>query len=177
MIHHSAFIHPKAHCDADRVTIGAGTRVWQFASIIMGTCIGEDCNIGACATLSGPIIGNRTKISSGVVMGPGFKIGNDVFIGPNVVLANDVYPFADPRGYDDATLRGGEKFAVIIEDGASIGANAVIMPGVRVGEGAIVGAGAVVCRDVPAGMVVKRDGFKEIAIRGDWRDKRMRYVS
>lgn len=175
-IHHHAFIHPKAHVDRVTVSIGARTKVWQFASIILGTKIGADCNVGACTTLSGLTIGNRTKISSGCVMGPGFKIGDDVFVGPNVVLANDCWPFADTDGYDDVTLRSGEKFAVIIEHGACIGANAVILPGVRIGAGAVVAAGAVVDRDVPAGMVFRRNGYTS-SVPVEWKKKRMRWAN
>mgnify|MGYP000594358725 CR=1 FL=1 len=122
----TAFIHPLSHVDTNTVSIGARTKIWQFASIIQGTVIGNDCNVGACVVLSGPVIGNGTKISSGVVIGPGFKVGNNVFIGPNVVLANDMWPFANTKGYDEEALRDGVKFSVIVGDGAFIGANAVV---------------------------------------------------
>jgi len=173
VIHPTAVIHPKAH--VVEATIGARSKVWQFASIILGTVIGQDCIIGACATLSGPIIGDRCKISSGVVMGPGFKIGNDVFLGPNVVLANDVYPSASTEGYDNARLRAGNEFAVIIEDGAMIGANAVILPGVKIGAGAIVAAGAVVRHNVPPAMMQLRNEYLG-PVPDNWREKRMRFA-
>lgn len=166
-------IHPQATVSDDCI-IGAGTRIWQNATVIMGTVLGANCNVGACAVLSGPVFGDRCKISSGVVMGPGFKVGNDVFLGPNVVLANDVWPDADADGYDDKALRSG-KYAVIVEDGAIIGANAVVLSGVRIGRGSVVAAGAVCTRDVPDGMVWKRNGY--ISQRpDDWRQQRMRWV-
>lgn len=174
MIHPSAVIHPQAHVKG--ATVGARTRVWQFASIILGTVLGEDCNVGAGVVLSGPRLGNRCKVSSGVVMGPGFLIGDDVFLGPNVVLANDMWPFASTDGYDDAALRSGEKWAVIVEDGACIGANAVILPGVRIGKGAVVAAGAVVESDVPPGSVYRRNGYKSLSVPADWRERRHRWV-
>lgn len=175
MIHHSALIHPKAHIDHETVKIGSGTKVWQFASVIMGTEIGEDCNIGACAVLSGPKIGDRVKISSGCVMGPGFCIEDDVFLGPNVVLANDRWPFSDTEGYDDAKLREGFEFAVIIRAGAAIGANAVILPGVVIGAGAVVAAGAVINRSVPDGMVAQRNGYLGM-VPENWKERRMRWA-
>lgn len=175
MIHHAAVIHSKADVDRERASIGAGTRVWQFATVGPGTIIGDDCTIGACATLTGPLIGDRCKISSGVVMGPGFKIGNDVFIGPNVVLANDVWPSTSIEGYDDAKLRSGDHFAVIIGDGAMIGANAVILPGVKIGAGSVVAAGAVVRHNVPPGMMHLRNEYLG-PISENWRERRMRFA-
>ncbi|TPM59149.1 N-acetyltransferase [Mesorhizobium sp. B2-2-4] len=174
MIHHRATIHPKAHVDPDAVQIGAGSKVWQFATVIMGTVLGEDCSVGACAVLTGPIFGDRCKISSGVVMGPGFQIGNDVFVGPNVVLANDCWPSVDVGGYDDAKLRDGNHFAVRIENGAMIGANAVILPGVTIGAGAVVAACSRVTRNVPPGGVWRAENGYIAQVPADWRQKRMR---
>lgn len=166
------FIHRLAH--VENSTIGARTKVWQFASVIQGTVIGDDCVIGAGATLSGPVIGSRTKISSGVVIGPGFKIGDDCFLGPNVVLCNDMWPEADTTGFDADLLRAGH-YCVIVEDGAAIGANAVVLPGVVIGKGAVVAAGAVVTRDVPAGMLWRSNGY--IApTPPDRRSRRMRFA-
>ncbi len=176
MIHHAAFIHPKAHVDPDRVTIGAGTKVWQFASVILGTVLGMDCNVGAGAVLSGPRFGDRCKISSGVVMGPGFLVGNDVFLGPNVVLANDMWPSVSVDGYDDAALRADNRFAVVVEDGAMIGANSVILPGVTIGAGAVVAACSRVTRSVPAGCVWRAENGYIGQVPADWREKRMRWA-
>lgn len=166
-------IHPLALVDETAV-IGAGTKVWQFATVALGTRLGRDCSVGAGAVLTGPHFGDRCKISSGVVMGPGFRFGDDVFVGPNVVLANDVWPSASTEGYDETALRCG-RLSVVVGSGVIIGANAVILPGVTVGDGATVAAGAVVSRDVPSGMVWRRDG--ELTERpADWREKRMRWA-
>lgn len=158
MIHPTAFVHPKAHVEG--ATIGARTKVWQFASVIRGTVLGEDCNVASCATLDGPVFGDRCKISQGVAMGPGFLFGNDVFVGPNVTVCNDRWPAADQAGFDFAALQRGE-ITVIVHDRVAIGANAVILPGVVIGAGAVIAAGAVVNRSVLAGRLFRRDGRVE----------------
>lgn len=169
------FIHHLAHVD-DTVVIGAGTRIWQFASVTRGTVMGRDCSVSPFAMLDGSVYGDRVIISGGVMAGAGFKIGDDVFLGPNVVLANDMWPFASKDGYRDDLLRDGEHFAVIIEDGAAIGAGAIILPGVRIGKGAVVAAGAVVERDVAAGTVYRRNAYTSPSVPPRWREKRMRWA-
>lgn len=176
MIHHAAFIHAKAHVDRDTVQIGAGTKVWQFASITRGTVLGEDCSVSPFAMLDGSIYGDGVVISGGVKAGAGFKVGNRVFLGPNVTLANDMWPFASKEGYRDDLLRDGEHFAVIIEDGAAIGAGSIILPGVRIGKGAVVAAGAVVDRDVPANVVFRRNAYTSPRVPDGWREKRHRWA-
>ena len=104
--------------------------------------------------------------------GPGFKIGSDVFIGPNVTLANDAWPQAKKDGYEPEAFDG-TRWAVIVEDGVSIGANAVILPGVRIGKGAMIAAGSVVTRNVPPGALWKRDRFWPVFSR----PKRMRFAT
>lgn len=168
-------IHPLAHVDND-VKIGRGTRIWQFASVTRGTVLGEDCSVSPFAMLDGSVYGDRVIVSGGVMAGAGFSVGSDVFLGPNVVLANDLWPFASKEGYDDAALRSGEKFAVIIEDGAAIGAGAIILPGVRIGKGAVIAAGAVVSHDVPEGMVFNSNGYIRDKINPEWRKYRMRWA-
>jgi len=176
MIHHRAFIHPMAYVDADTVHIGSGTRVWQFASITRGAVMGEDCSVSPFAMLDGSIYGDRVIVSGGVKAGAGFKIGNDVFLGPNCVLCNDCWPFASKDGYRDDLLRDGAHFAVVIGDGAAIGASAVIMPGIRIGKGAVVAAGAVVESDLPDGMVYRRNGYLSPSVPPLWHEKRMRWA-
>lgn len=171
MIHHSAYIHPNAHVDRETCHVGAGTKIYQLASVTRWTRLGEDCVVWPFAMLDGPVIGDRCKIASGVVMGPGFKIGDDVFIGPNVTLCNDMWPEANQEGFDDTQLRFG-RWAVEIENGASIGAGAVIMPGVIIRSGALIAAGAVVERSVPENMVYRRDGYMA-QIPANRRDRRM----
>lgn len=174
MIDPTARIHRQAVVDESAI-IGARTRVWQFATVAMSTVLGADCSVGACVTLTGPRFGDRCKISSGVVMGPGFEIGDDCFIGPNVVLANDMWPDADTDGYDHAALTSGS-VAVRLGKGVIVGANAVILPGISVGDGGVIAAGAVCSRNVPTGMVWSRDG-RLVRRPPNWRDKRMRWAS
>lgn len=149
-------IHPKAHVEGS--TIGARTKVWQFASITRGTVLGEDCSVAPFALLDGAKFGDRCIVSMFVAMGAGFIIGDDVFIGPSVTFCNDAWPRANKEGFDLAGLQDGSIVCVRVGNGASIGANAVILPGVTIGEGAMIAAGAVVGRDVPARHLFKRDG-------------------
>lgn len=148
MIDPSVFLHSMA-CVDESVSIGAGSKVWQFASVIRGTVLGAGCSVGAGACLDGPQFGDRCIVSPGVDIGPGFIVGDDVFLGPHVVLCNDYWPRTHKEGFDYGALRTGAITCVKIGNGASIGAGAKIMPGVTVGAGAMVAANAIVKRDVP----------------------------
>ena len=132
-------IHPKA--EVQSAHIGHGTTVWQFVLIFPGAKVGEDCNVCAHTLIENDvIIGDRVTIKSGVYLWDGMRVGNDVHLGPNATFTNDLYP------------RSKQKFKyplTIIEDGASIGANATLLPGVRIGRGAMIGAGSVVTKDIP----------------------------
>lgn len=140
-----SFIHPLAN--VAECQIGKGTRVWQFVVVLKGAKIGADCNICAQTLIEGDVmIGDRVTVKSGVQIWDGSMIGNDVFIGPNATFSNDLYP----RSKQYPTKFHG----VTIYNGASIGANATVLPGVTIGEKAMVGAGAVVTKDVPARAVV-----------------------
>lgn len=156
MIDPTAFVHPKAHVEDSK--IGPRTKVWQFASVTRGAVLGADCSVAPGAMLDGCRFGDRCCIGPSVSMGPGFKVGGDCFIGPSVTFANDAWPTADKTGFDAEAYRRGALWAVIMEDGASIGANAVILPGVRIGAGAVIAAGAVCGVNVPAGHLFARDG-------------------
>lgn len=174
MIDPASFIHITAHVDDD-CHVGPGTVIRQFASVTRGTILGAGCSVAPHAVLDGPEFGDRCVICPGVNIGPGFRIGSDVFLGPYAVLANDAYPHADKTGFDYQALRRGDRFAVIVEDGASIGAHALVLPGVHIGEGAMVAGHATVSRDVPAGMLWTRGG--EIRPKPlDWRERRMRWA-
>lgn len=141
----TTFIHPLA--DVSSGSIGAGTRIWQFVVVLKGATIGEDCNICShCFIENDVIIGNRVTVKCGVQLWDGLRIADDVFIGPNATFANDKFPRSGNRNFQLCTT--------VVELGASIGAGATILPGVKIGERAMVGAGAVVTQDVPANTVV-----------------------
>ena len=141
----SFFVHPQGLCEA--TSIGDGTRVWAFAHVLPGARIGRDCNICDHVFIENDVVlGDRVTVKCGVQLWDGARIGNDVFIGPNATFTNDRFPRS--KVYP-------ERFAEIrIEDNASIGANATLLPGISIGRNAMVGAGAVVTRSVPAHAIV-----------------------
>ena len=139
------YVHPDARCESDYV--GEGTRVWAFAHVLPGARIGRDCNICDGVFIEGTaVIGDRVTVKNGVQVWNGIHLGDDVFVGPNATFTND--PFPRSRVWDHETP------VTTIEDGASIGGNATVLPGLRIGSKAMVGAGAVVTRDVPAYAIV-----------------------
>ena len=138
-------IHPLS--DVQSPSIGAGTKVWQFAVILPGAVIGNDCNICAHTFIENEVVlGHRVTVKSGVYLWDGLTIEDDVFIGPCVAFSNDKYPRS--KVYPDAFAQ------TLVKRGASIGANATVLPGIVLGENCMVGAGAVVTRDVPDNAVV-----------------------
>ncbi len=136
------FVHPQALVETEK--IGEGSRVWAFAHVMAGAVIGKHCNIGDHAFVeSNVVIGDGVTIKNGVSVWDGVSLANSVFVGPNAVFTNDLNPRA-------AIKKSREQFApTIVEEGASIGANATIVCGTRIGRFAFIGAGAVIIRDVP----------------------------
>ncbi|SJL83534.1 WxcM-like domain-containing protein [Vibrio palustris] len=134
------FVHDEALCESDK--IGEGTNIWAFAHVLPGAVIGENCNICDNVFIENKVsLGNNVTIKCGVQIWDGITIHDNVFIGPNVTFTNDKYPRS--KCYP-------EEFAkTIIEQGASLGANATILPGLTIGKGAMIGAGSVVTRSVP----------------------------
>lgn len=138
-------IHPLA--DVQSTDIGSNTRIWQFSIVLPGARIGSDCNLCAHTLVeSDVVIGNNVTIKSGVFLWDGTRIEDNVFIGPNATFSNDVMPRS--KVYPDKFI------GILLKFGASIGANATILPGLTVGRNAMVGAGAVVTKDVPDRAVV-----------------------
>ena len=140
----TVFIHDRALVESD--SIGDGTRIWAFAHVMEGAVIGADCNICDHTYVEGGVmLGDRVVVKSGVYLFDGVVVEDDVFIGPQATFTNDPFPRAkQPFEAPTTTLRRG----------ASIGAGAIILPGITVGERAMVGAGAVVTKDVPSDTVV-----------------------
>lgn len=139
------FVHPLS--DVHTTDIGEGSKVWQYSVVLTGAKIGENCNICAHTLIEGDvIIGNNVTVKSGVFLWDGISLESDVFIGPNATFTNDKMPRS--KCYPEAFLR------TLVKRGASVGANATILPGITIGEYSMVGAGAVVTKDVPAYAVV-----------------------
>lgn len=164
------FIHPQAY--VEDVLIGDGTKVWQFASIIRGSIIGRNCVIGSCSIVDGADLGDHCLVSHGASINPGVVAGSEVFFGPNCTICNDRRPATNKDGFDPDELFNGF-VTVRICDGASIGANAVVLPGVTIGKGAMVAAGAVVRRDLSPYHLLMRSGHAR-RISEEWRNDRMR---
>lgn len=138
-------IHPLS--DVQTQDIGEGTRIWQFCVIFAKAKIGANCNICAHVLIENDVvIGDNVTIKSGVQLWDGLRVENNVFIGPNVTFTNDLYPRS--KVYPDQFL------ITTVKEGASIGANATILPGITIGENSMVGAGSLVTKDVPSGVVV-----------------------
>lgn len=142
---HKPFIHPLA--DVKSQKIGQKTKIWQFSVVLQNAMIGENCNICAHTLIENDVvIGNNVTIKSGVYVWDGITLEDNVFIGPCVAFTNDKKPRS--KQYPDSFAK------TVIAEGASIGANATILPGIKIGKNALVGAGAVVTKDVPENAIV-----------------------
>lgn len=129
------------HFIADSAQIGYGTKVWHFAVVLDDVIVGHHVSIGSGAEIGrGTIIGNYSRIGAHVFLPPKSVIGDKVFISPGVTCCDDSYPRANNPDYDAEPP--------IFEDGCSVGAGSVILPGVRIGKCAMIGAGSIVSRDV-----------------------------
>jgi UDP-2-acetamido-3-amino-2,3-dideoxy-glucuronate N-acetyltransferase len=142
------FVHGLADCQS--IQLGKGTKIWQFTVVLARARIGRNCNINShCFVENDVIIGDNVTVKCGVYIWDGVHVEDNVFIGPNVTFTNDKRPVS--KVYPDRFL------TTRICEGASIGAGAVILPGLNIGRNAMVGAGAVVTHDVPDGGVVYGD--------------------
>lgn len=138
------FKHPQSLVETDN--IGDNTRVWAFVHILQRAQIGSDCNICDHVFIENDvIIGDRVTIKCGVQVWDGLRIEDDVFIGPNATFTNDLHP----KSKQEFTL-----LSTIVKKGASIGANATLLPGITIGENAMIAAGSVVTKDVPDNVTV-----------------------
>jgi acetyltransferase-like isoleucine patch superfamily enzyme len=149
------YVHPTAEVSTE-AHVGPGTRVWNEAQVRAGARIGADCNIGKGVYIDCEVrVGNRVKIQNRASLYRGVVIEDGVFIGQHVAFTNDRVPRAI---WPDGRRRGSSDWTPLptrVRYGASIGAGAVILPGLTIGRWALVGAGAVVTRDVPDyGLVV-----------------------
>lgn len=143
-------IHPTAEV-SEQAKIGQETLVWHQAQIREGATIGKNCIIGKGVYVDKVVkIGNNCKLQNYSCIFHGATIKNGVLIGPGALILNDKYPRAiTPRGKLKSDSDW-EEMPTVIEKGATIGAGAVVLPGIKIGEFALIGAGAVVTKDVPA---------------------------
>lgn len=140
------FVHPQGICESSDV--GTGTRIWAFAHVLEGARIGAECNIcDGVFVEGGASVGDRVTVKCGVQLWDGITLEDDVFVGPNATFTND--PMPRSRQWLD------EYPPTVVRAGASIGANATLLPGIEIGLGAMVGAGAVVTRSVPPYAIVR----------------------
>ena len=139
------FVHPQALCES--TDVGEATRIWAFAHVLPGARIGRDCNICDHVFVENDVVvGDRVTVKCGVQLWDGVRLADDVFIGPNATFTNDPFPRSKVHP---------ESFAITtVAEGASIGANATILPGLTIGRRSLVGAGAVVTNDVPPNAIV-----------------------
>ena len=136
------FVHESSYVDADTV-IGDETRIWHFCHIQSGARIGRKCILGQNVNIANDVvIGNNVKIQNNVAVYTGTTVEDDVFLGPSCVLTNVTNPRSQIH-------RHALYEKTVIRRGASIGANATIICGIRIGRYAFIAAGAVVTTDVP----------------------------
>lgn len=141
--------HESAYVD-EGAQIGEGTKIWHFSHVMGKATIGEKCSIGQNVLVSNHVtVGNGVKIQNNVSVYEGVVLEDYVFCGPSMVFTNVRTPRSEfPRN------TSADYATTLVKRGASIGANATIVCGITLNEGAFVAAGAVVTRDVPAyGMV------------------------
>jgi UDP-2-acetamido-3-amino-2,3-dideoxy-glucuronate N-acetyltransferase len=145
-----SFVHATALVE-EGAEIGSGTRVWHQAQVRTRARIGARCIVGKGAFVDfDVVIGDDSKLQNYACVYHGVTLGRGVFVGPHAVFTNDLRPRAtDPHfaPLGDGDWEVGE---TVVGDGAAIGANSTILPGVNIGAWAMIGAGAVVTRDVPA---------------------------
>ncbi|MBX3421915.1 MAG: N-acetyltransferase [Pirellulaceae bacterium] len=149
-------IHPQALVESS--DIGEGTSIWAFAHVMQNVRIGSGCNIGDHTFLeSGASVGNQVTIKNQVCIWEGITIEDGVLIGPRVTFTNDRYPRSPrmPEAQQRYTVRENWLCRTVVRWGCSIGAGAVICPGLELGYYSVIAAGAVVSRNVPAFSLVR----------------------
>lgn len=157
----NVFIHPTALVESNDV--GDETKVWAFAHIMAGARVGRRCVVGDHAFIeSGVVIGDDATIKNASLLFDGVTIADGVFIGPGVQFTNDARP-RSPRAKFAMDRYGTRDWLLptCVGTGASIGAGAIILPGVTIGTFSMVAAGSVVSRDVAPHTVVKGTPARE----------------
>jgi len=153
--HDAVFVHESAYVDSD-VKIGKGTKVWHYSHILGKTTLGENCVIGQNVMIGPEVkVGNNCKIQNNVSLYKGITLEDGVFCGPSCVFTNVNTPRAEIERKD-------EFLPTLVEKGCTIGANATIVCGNRLGAYSLIGAGAVVTKDVPAHALLVGNPAKQI---------------
>lgn len=153
----ASFVHESSYVD-DECIIGEGTRVWHFSHILRGSRIGRDCTLGQNVMVGPEVtIGDSCKLQNNVSVYKGVVLADGVFCGPSAVFTNVLNPRAEIERKDEFR-------PTVVEEGVTIGANATIVCGHRIGAYAFIAAGAVVTHDVPrhalmAGVPARRIGW------------------
>jgi UDP-2-acetamido-3-amino-2,3-dideoxy-glucuronate N-acetyltransferase len=159
----SVRIHPTAEVAAEAV-IGPGTSIWNQAQVREGARIGAGCVIGKNVYVdAGVVLGDRVKVGNNVSLFHGVTVEDGVFVGPHVCFTNDRIPRAINRDGSLKTDADWEVTPTLVRQGAAIGANSTILPGVTVGRWAMVGSGSVVTRDVGDHMLVVGNPARRVA--------------
>lgn len=144
------YYHPAALVETDDV--GLGTRVWAFAHVMRGARVGTCCNIGDHAFLeAGAVVGNNVTLKNNVCIWAGITLEDDVFVGPNATFTNDRYPRSPRMPQVKTRYEVLERWLspTVVERGVSIGANATLVPGIRIGRYSMIAAGSIITADVP----------------------------
>ena len=148
-------VHPSAVVDQG-ATIGADTKIWHFTHILPGSDIGQTCNIGQNVVIGPDVkIGNSCKIQNNISIYKGVTLEDNVFCGPSMVFTNVYNPRSEIRRMDEIR-------PTLVQQGATIGANATIVCGNNLGRYCFIGAGAVVTKDVPDHALMAGNPAKQI---------------
>ncbi len=146
------FIHPSSVVDPP-ANIGNGTKIWHFCHVMAGASLGQNCSLGQNVFIAnGVTVGNNVKIQNNVSLYTGVHCEDDVFLGPSMVFTNVI----NPRS---GVIRKNEYQETYLEKGVSVGANATLVCGIRLGKFCFVGAGSVVTRSFsPYSLIVGNPG-------------------
>ncbi len=158
------FVHATALVESEH--IGSGTRIWAYVHVLPSVHIGNNCNIGDHAFIeSGARVGDNVTIKNHVCIWEGVTIENDCFLGPHVVFTNDQFP-RSPRMKEAAARYENRDWLAetIVERGCSIGANATILAGVRLGAYSMIAAGSTVTRNVPPHALMIGTPAKQVGV-------------
>lgn len=139
-------IHPLS--DVQSESIGENTNIWQYCVVLKGAKIGNNCNICShCFIENDVIIGDNVTIKNGVYLYDGMIIEDNCFIGQNATFCNDKYPKSKNPDW--------KLEKITVKNGATIGANATILPGITIGKNAMIGANSTVTKDVEDNKIIK----------------------